>query len=268
MKPEIFLHPIPQEDFDHTQYDHDVFSFYMTVNNINGKKYYGVHKEGRNKYYGSGLAIKNALKEYDKKNFTRYIIIIFHTQEEAYQFEEKHITPEMIKSNECYNMCGGGIGGYEGKKDTEETRKRKSKSHIGERNYMYGKTHTPEVRKILSEINKGENNYWYGRNHSLDTIHKMKKAQKGKNNGMYGKTHTLEARKKMSISQKGKNNGMYGKTHTLEARKKISAARKSSCVINGIMYDSIKSASELLNKHRTTIRTWIKTPNKLDCYYL
>lgn len=74
-----------------------------------------------------------------------------------------------------YRPYGGGFG--TGFKHTDEWKRDKSISMIGDKNIMFGKTHTPEARKKIAEKrigiapwNKGLTNVY-----SADTIVKMKK---------------------------------------------------------------------------------------------
>ena len=52
-----------------------VYYVYEITNKINNKKYIGKHTARliNNKYYGSGLAIKRAIKKYGKENFKKEI---------------------------------------------------------------------------------------------------------------------------------------------------------------------------------------------------
>ena len=49
---------------------------YLTTNLINGRVYVGKHKSSKydSSYYGSGKAIKNALKKYGVENFSNEIL--------------------------------------------------------------------------------------------------------------------------------------------------------------------------------------------------
>ena len=100
------------------------YIFYITVNSINGKFYFGVHKtnpEVFDGYIGCGIyrqqqatqdiAFHNAVKKYGYDNFKRTTIKIFDTEEEAYNFEKLVVTPTLLKSKQCYNTTIGGIGG-------------------------------------------------------------------------------------------------------------------------------------------------------------
>ena len=100
------------------------YIFYITVNSINGKFYFGVHKTNPqvfDGYIGCGIARQSqatldiafhrAVKKYGYDNFKRTTIKIFDTEEEAYEFEKLIVTPTLLKSKQCYNTTIGGIGG-------------------------------------------------------------------------------------------------------------------------------------------------------------
>ena len=76
----------------------------------------------------------------------------------------------------------------------EESRKKDSEAHKGEKNPMYGKHHTEEARKKISEGNKGKK-------YSEEAKKKISDAKKGKP----GKPHSEEAKKKIGIASKLRN---------------------------------------------------------------
>jgi len=88
---------------------------YKVTNNINGKFYIGKRKHDdpvKDSYMGSGKLILAAIDKYGKNNFTKEIIEIFQTNEEAAKLEKKLVTKEIIESSMCYNMHEGGHGGF------------------------------------------------------------------------------------------------------------------------------------------------------------
>ena len=93
---------------------------YCTINKVNGKKYIGKHitNDLDDSYLGSGLALKRALVKYGRENFTRSIIAHCQTEQEMNEVEISLITPEVVESQDYYNISTGGQGGcivlYEG----------------------------------------------------------------------------------------------------------------------------------------------------------
>lgn len=199
------------------------------------------------------------------KNKYGCIVQITHTNislEEAHSIEKYLICfygrRDLGKGNLC-NLTDGGEGGL-GTIFSEETRKKMSEKHNGEKNAMFGK--------------KGELSPNWGKKHLEETKIKMKKSAKtgeshpkfGKpawnkgtiglfpkeKNGMFGKKaelspnwgkkHSEETKKKISLGNKGKkrtlemnqrqserfklNSPMSGKKLSKESKIKISLANK------------------------------------------
>ena len=63
---------------------------------------------------GSGPVIRAAIQKYGKENFSREVLKLFNTQEEAYQYEKEHITLREVLDPQCYNVQLGGLGGTKG----------------------------------------------------------------------------------------------------------------------------------------------------------
>lgn len=89
-----------------------MYIVYKIINNINNKHYIGVHKTDNpnDGYFGSGKAIKKAIKKYGKNNFTKKVLMITEDVTKAYNLE-KELTQDYQDRNN-YNMKLGGIGGF------------------------------------------------------------------------------------------------------------------------------------------------------------
>lgn len=77
---------------------------YKTVNNKTGEFYYGKHssKNIYDSYLGSGVLLVDAVKRYGKDNFTKEVLKVFSTDEEAYEYE-RFMIKEHIGNPLCYN---------------------------------------------------------------------------------------------------------------------------------------------------------------------
>jgi len=64
---------------------------YKTTNLKNGKYYIGKQKSYTDSYFGSGTALKFAIKKYGKENFKKEILEFFPTKKEAFDDQEKYI---------------------------------------------------------------------------------------------------------------------------------------------------------------------------------
>lgn len=85
---------------------------YKITNNLNGKTYIGMDAANNPSYFGSGVAIKQAIKKYGKKNFNKEILETgFSSYDEMAKAEVKWIALER-KSNKngIYNLNDGGLG--------------------------------------------------------------------------------------------------------------------------------------------------------------
>lgn len=86
---------------------------YEITNNINGKKYIGKRKCSckieDDCYMGSGAALSLAKKKYGSHNFSKRIIEVCNSEEEAYKREEHWINHfDAVNSDEYYNLIEGG----------------------------------------------------------------------------------------------------------------------------------------------------------------
>lgn len=87
---------------------------YKITNNLNGKFYYGVHNgKQTKKYMGSGKLLKQAYKKHGKENFSKEILLLFDTAEEAYEYESIIVSQKIVDNPMCYNLRLGGDGANE-----------------------------------------------------------------------------------------------------------------------------------------------------------
>ena len=242
---------------------------YVIVNKINLKLYFGSHSwEGTGvdkNYYGSGTAIKRAVRKYGKDNFIVYPIKFYNSVEECRKAEEELLTKYDIANNQyCYNIKNGAVGW------TSEDMKGKNNpmyGKTGENHPFYGKHHTEETRKKMSQALKGENNPWYGKHHTEETRNKLALANIGEKHPFYGRTHTEETKKKMSQARTGEKNPMYGKTHSESTRNKMSQAHGGKpfvAIKDGKVkiFTSQRECSRVLGIHNGNINKCLKGKQK------
>jgi len=86
---------------------------YKVTNRFDDKFYIGVHatKNVNDKYMGSGVEIKEALKKYGRKSFVKEILHIFDAREEMLTKEKELVTREFCMREDTYNIIEGG-GSY------------------------------------------------------------------------------------------------------------------------------------------------------------
>lgn len=198
----------------------------------NGRRYL---EKKNNKYIHPAFA--RAIKKYGWDNFEHEVIASNLTKEEADNFEKLLIEKlNTMNSKYGYNCKDGGSNGSL----SEETRKKISESHKGNKNYMYGKQMSEEHKRKLSEAHKGkvvseetkkkiseslqgENNYLYGKHLSEETKQKLSDSHKGK-------TLSEEHKRKISESVKGEKHPLYGKHMSEETKRKSSESHKGLLV--------------------------------------
>lgn len=132
---------------------------YKTTNKINGRIYIGLsthtpHNHGH--YLGSGKLLKQALKKYGRKNFTKEILEECSDLETLRKLEKKWIKRFRESHTDMYNLSDGG--------DCCGTDICKKRGFHGEGNPNYGNYWTDEQKERISIIlkksqhNKGKNN--------------------------------------------------------------------------------------------------------------
>lgn len=96
---------------------------YCTRNNKNAKIYIGVHGTknpfkfdgylgcgiySHNKNFKATTAFQKAVKKYGASNFTRTILKVCNTEDEAYIYEELLVDIDFVKRRDTYNLVVGG----------------------------------------------------------------------------------------------------------------------------------------------------------------
>jgi NUMOD3 motif len=193
---------------------------YVTVNNITGKKYLGLHNTWRRDYIGSGNYMKAAIKKYGRENFTRYIIDTADSYEDLCNLEAYYITEafglDISHSDDWYNITSGlQRGGNTWAGMTEDDRQKRAE----------------KVSKALS-----------GRKHSEEQVEKNRRAQLKRMANPKERQKVAEAtkaamadpevRKRMSAAKKDTPSWNKGKKMSEAARQKMSSARMGKSPAN------------------------------------
>ena len=216
---------------------------YEITNLINGKKYIGKRSckcpIEEDKYMGSGILLKSAIKKYGIKNFKKDILKICNTEDEAYVYEDLYTLQVNAWVNEnYYNLKEGGKGGktYISESTRMKLKKPKSEEHkkkIGNahKGKFVSESTRDKFRVLFKEKYKGEGNPFYGKTHSLETIEKIKKAN-------IGRVQSEEEKMKKRIASSGENNPMYGKRG-----KDAPTSIPVYCITTGEIFDCIKDGA-------------------------
>lgn len=90
---------------------------YETTNNINGKKYIGMHRWSGDEidpsYLGSGILLAKAVQKYGAENFSVRVLEWCETREELSDREKFYISKVDAPVNpDYYNINDGGLGGH------------------------------------------------------------------------------------------------------------------------------------------------------------
>ena len=156
------------------------YTIYKVTNNINGKIYIGKHQTNQinDSYYGSGKAIKNAIKKHGKENFIKEILYVFNTEHEMNAKEKEIITEEFVSRLDTYNAGVGGEGGphFKGKLHSSEAIKKRTESR---KDFKL----SVEARQKISEAN---------RRRGISDETKRKLSEKAKQ-----RTHSEETKQKL-----------------------------------------------------------------------
>lgn len=142
----------------------------MHINKINNKKYVGITSQkvenrwSNGKGYQENTYFRNAVDKYGWDSFEHLILFTGLNKDKANNYEILLI--ELFQSNnrdKGYNLTSGG-GGIKGFKMSEDTKKKMSESHKGEKHPLYNKNRTDEVKLKISETKKESNNNKRGNN--------------------------------------------------------------------------------------------------------
>jgi hypothetical protein len=182
------------------------YTIYQIKNKINNKIYIGKHqtKNIDDDYFGSGVALRKAIKKHGKENFVKEILFVFDSEDEMNKKEKEIITEEFVRRKDTYNLGVGGEGGphFKGKKHNSETKKLISLHSVGNKSrtgldpWNKGKKQTKEHNEKISKVRKGKK-------HSEETIDKIKAARKKQ-------VFSEETRRKMSESAKKRKTNLRG----------------------------------------------------------
>lgn len=138
-----------------------MYQIYYTKNKLNNKYYIGIHKGDvyADSYYGSGVAISNAIKKYGKQNFEITVISEFVDKNLASYLEKLLVGKDTINDIYCYNIIGGGQ--YPKYKTMSQKSIQKMLSnrtyYKGQKAPFYNKCHTIETKRKISKSKKGLN---------------------------------------------------------------------------------------------------------------
>ena len=140
-----------------------VYSVYVHINKTNNKKYVGLTSVEPEKRWNKGNGYRynthfySAIKKYGLDGFEHEVVASNLTKQEAENFEKL-----LIKQLECYKSEFGynnDMGGNAADKTSEQTRRRLSESHMGNKNTEHQKKRAREVCVCRWEDNAFRQNF-------------------------------------------------------------------------------------------------------------
>ena len=225
----------------------DPYGFiYITTNLVNGKRYLGqgTFKKYWQKYLGSGIAFKNALKNYRRENFCRNIIYICYSQEELNQVEyDLSVFFNVVESDDWYNLVlGGGTSrGWHPSAETKRKISEKTKERLSDstNHPMYGKHHLVGEKNPMFGVSPKERmdeetyQQWYDKHKQYweNPSNKGKHIWEDKQHPNLGKQLSDSTKEKISLSAKQRfanpeNHPMYGRSQSDKAKKAVGDAHR------------------------------------------
>jgi len=206
-----------------------MFYVYKITDPRNDEVYYiGKGKGSRMKahlypyYLRKDIPVNKRHKEILSENLKPVFVKVEDNLEEWEAFNLERELIENIGIDNLANLCngGGGCAGYSPTKEQRERMGRAQKRYLENHEHSWtGKKHTEKTKKKMSKSATG-------RKHTKETKKKLSEAKKGENHPNFGKSLSEETRKKISEANKGKPGSWTGKKHTEETKKKMSIARK------------------------------------------
>lgn len=155
------------------------YGIYKITNLLNGKMYIGKHKTSNldDGYMGSGKYLKHSIQKYGKENFRKEWLMFCEDEEEMNYMERVFVDQTWVDRSDTYNLKIGGEGGSVfGRKHSEESIKKMSESHKGNKAHL-GCHHTDEAKLKMSKARKGKKLSEETRK-KMSESHKKQKIQK------------------------------------------------------------------------------------------
>lgn len=176
--------------------NNDNYCIYMHINKIDGKVYIGQtcqkpEDRWKNGFgYKKGTHFRNAINLYGWENFEHIVWANNLTLEEANRVERLLISLWDARNPEKgYNICFGG----DNHNISDETKRKIGATKVGNQN-MLGKHHSEETKKKISDSHKGEKCYNYGKH--LSNEHKRAISQ-----SLNGRKNTWQSKKVVQLTK-------------------------------------------------------------------
>lgn len=141
---------------------------------VTGEEYLGIHSTDKepekDNYWGSGTLLRARMRQYGRKNFRKEILSFFNTRHQLSLYERMWITEEIVEDPHYLNLAIGGDPYDRSSYEFSDVVKKKLKEVW----HLTHHPHSEETRKRMSEAHKGEKNYLYGKKHSEEWKEKVR----------------------------------------------------------------------------------------------
>jgi group I intron endonuclease len=216
---------------------------YMLLDKRNGKKYIGKHNGSYKDYWSGGIIPNNIANKYGKDVFERVILLEDLETNEILNEKEKYYIKLHNTIENGYNLTEGGDGGndwmkYKTKEELKDIKLKKSKS-------LSGRTFSDETRKKMSNSAK---NKVFTKEHRENIGKGVKKRG--------GIPHTKETKEKLSKVMSGRKNPKHSEFMSKNNPKNQKVS------INGVLYDTIKDAANILKMSRSSVKYRLNSNNE------
>jgi hypothetical protein len=131
---------------------------------------------------GSGKWLKRAINKHGVENFTKEILFVFENEIEMNEKEKELV----VLSEESYNLCDGGGGGFgyiiKNGLNKSENQKEAARRNLEEKNIRQHVDYEKCGKRICEWVKENGQPLtgWLGRKHSDETKEKISAAKKGK----------------------------------------------------------------------------------------
>lgn len=162
------------------------YTIYETTNLITGRRYIGKHKTSNpnDSYLGSGLKLLEAVDKYGASNFSKEVLFVFDNRDEMDAKEAELVTQEVVYSDDYYNLCLGGSGGF-GMTGKAQSNHQKSVVSRMFKDVKKTEQHKANHRKSLMETFNDPTYIHPNKGRKLSEEHKEKVANAVRNRPLY-----------------------------------------------------------------------------------
>lgn len=212
-----------------------------------GEFYYGIHStdidEDHDRYWGSGTLIKARIRAYGKENCKKTIIDYFDTRKQLSLVEALWVQSDILSDSKCLNIIKGGSRRDEYPEEV--------KARLREIWHITHQPHSEETKRKMSEAHKGEKNYLYGKKHDAAWLEKVSNSCKNRIKMFDPTRNKLCWVKNEDVAQRKKEGFLEAKGSVLTSKIWIhNPETKEAIKISREEYDNYKKSGWVRGKTR------------------